>query len=67
MATSEQKIKAVYPRAAKKRYTKIGGGSYYLIWSAFPEARDSFRLGSGKTASEAWKDAAKGIDRVATQ
>lgn len=67
MATGEQKVKAVHPRAAKKRYSKIGGGSYYLIWSGYPEARDSIRLGSGKTASEAWVDAAKNIERVAAQ
>jgi len=67
MATSEQKVKAVHPRAAKKRYSKTGGGSYYLIWSGFPEGRDSMRLGGGKTTSEAWVDAAKNIDRVAAQ
>lgn len=67
MATSEQKVKAVHPRAAKKRYGKTGGGSYYLIWSGFPEGRDSKRLGSGKTASEAWVDAAKNIERTAVQ
>ena len=27
MATSEQKVKAVHPKAAKKRYSKTGGGS----------------------------------------
>lgn len=67
MATSEQKVKAVHPKAAKKRYGKTGGGSYYLIWSGFPEARDSKRLGNGKTASEAWVDAAKNIERAAGQ
>lgn len=65
MATSEQKVKAAHPRASKKRYSKTGGGSYYLIWSGFPEARDSMRLGNGKTASEAWVDAAKNTARVA--
>lgn len=67
MATSEQKVKAVHPRSAKKRYSKTGGGSYYLIWSGYPEARDSIRLGNGKTASEAWVDAAKNIERVAAR
>jgi len=67
MATIEQKVKTVHPRAAKKRYSKTGGGSYYLIWSGYPEGRDSIRLGSGKTASEAWVDAAKNIERTASQ
>ncbi len=67
MATSEQKVKAVYSRASKKRYSTHGGGGYYLIWSGFPEGRDSVRLGEGKTASAAWVDAAKNIERVAAQ
>lgn len=67
MATREQKVKAVHPRATKKRYSKNGGGSYYLIWSGFPEGRDSMRLGSGKTAVEAWADAVTNVERVANQ
>lgn len=67
MATSEQKVKAAYPRAAKKRYQKTAGGSYYLIWSGYPEGRESKRLGSGKTASEAWSAAAKYIEGAAAQ
>lgn len=66
MATSEQKVKEVYPRASKKRYSTHGGG-YYLIWSGFPEGRESVRLGEGKTASAAWVDAASNIKRVAEQ
>jgi hypothetical protein len=67
MATSEQKVKEVHPRASKKRYSTHGGGGYYLIWSGFPEGRESVRLGEGKTASAAWVDAAKNIRRVAEQ
>ncbi|MGE8063767.1 hypothetical protein [Pseudomonas sp. NPDC089569] len=67
MATSEQKVKAVHPRAAKRRYSKNGGGSYVLIWSGYPEGRESVRLGNGKTASEAWADAAKNTERAAAQ
>jgi hypothetical protein len=65
MATMEHKVKVVHPRAAKKRYSRTGGGSYFLIWSGNPEGRDSTRLGSGKTASEAWADAAMNIERTA--
>lgn len=61
MATSEQKVKAVYPRASKKRYSTYGRDAYYLIWSGSPESRDSKRLGCGKTASAAWVDAAESI------
>lgn len=67
MATSEQKVKEVYPRASKKRYSTHGGGGYYLIWSGFPEGRESVRLGEGKTASAAWVDAASNIKRLAEQ
>ena len=68
MATSEQKVKAIYPRASKKRYNRNGGGhAYYLIWSGFPESNDCVRLGEGKTASAAWVDAAKNIERLAAQ
>lgn len=60
--TSEEKVKAIYPRASKKRYNRNGGGlSYYLIWSGFPESRDSVRLGEGKTASAAWVNASKNV------
>lgn len=64
MATSEEKVKAKYPRAAKRRYSKNGGGSYFLIWSGYPEARDSVRLGNGKTASAAWMNAAQNMLRA---
>lgn len=67
MATSEQKVKAVHPSASKKRYKTNGGGGYFLIWSGFPEGRESKRLGEGKTASAAWVDAAKNIERMAAQ
>lgn len=59
--TSEQKVKAAHPRAKVKRYTDNGGRSYYLIWSLGPYARESRRLGEGKTASAAWVAAAKRI------
>jgi hypothetical protein len=65
MATNEQKVKAVHPRASKKRYSHHGGGGHYLIWSGFPEGRDSVRLGCGKTASEAWASAAKAVECAA--
>ena len=67
MATSEAKVKASYPRAAKKKYQKQGGGSYFLIWTGFPESLSSMRLGSGKTAAEAWTNAASAIERAAKQ
>lgn len=60
MATSEQKVKAIYPRASKRSYKGLDTSKgYYLIWSGYPESRDSRRLGEGKTASQAWADAAQ--------
>lgn len=67
MATSEQKVKAVHPKATSKRYSQTRGNGYFLIWSGFPEGLDSHRLGEGKTASAAWVDAAKKIERAAAQ
>lgn len=67
MASSEQKVKAVHPKATKKSYKKTAGGSYYLIWSGFPGATGSKRLGEGKTASAAWVDAAKNVEQAAAQ
>lgn len=66
MPSSEQKVKAVHPKAAKKRYSKKDDGSYHLIWSGYPVSRNSIRLGNGKTASDARLDAAKKIEQTDT-
>lgn len=65
MATNEQKTKLAHPKASKKKYQKQGGGSYFLIWSGYPESKDSVRLGQGANAAAAWADSAKNIERRA--
>lgn len=59
MMTSEQKVKAVHPRArAEKQQT--GYGSYYLIWTSFASG---IRSAEGKTKAEDWKRAAERLER----
>lgn len=61
--TSEEKVKAVYPRARAQRYRTNGPGGrgYYLVWSLGPYSSGTRRLGEGKTASSAWVDAATNL------
>ena len=55
--TAQDKVKAIFPKAVAKKYKDNGGRSYYLIWTK--PYTEAFRLASGKTSAEAWKNALK--------
>ena len=61
MATSQEKVRAVYPGASHQIYRSHGGDVHYLIWSDRTKGygKGCRRLGEGKTQSAAWVDAAK--------
>ncbi len=56
----QQKVKQVHPLARSERYPGRGfSAGHNLIWSRF--GHDAKRLGEGKTAAAAWKDAANNL------
>ena len=57
--TAQDFVKEEYPRARVERYSTNSpfGESYWLCWSQYRGKR----LSEGKTASNAWVNAAKGI------
>jgi len=61
--TSEQKVRAKYPKATIESQKTNGGKRYYLV----RKERGAYSyIGEGSTKSKAWVDAAKSLEGVET-